>query len=113
MDAENFTLACQRCVHVDDSFDMQPQQTAPRAPATELSNKPVFAVLQAVSRVGLRIAIASGREPRSAVSSTVLRKECRPVAQTWRRQNLRGGSSDTFFERAPYKPFTHERMRIS
>jgi len=85
----------------------------PRAPAPELSKEAVFAGLQAVSRVGLRIAIASGREPHCAVSSTVLRKERGPVAQTWRRRNLRGGSSDTYFERAPHKPFTHARMRIS
>ena len=78
---------------------------APRAHATELSKDAVFAGLQAVSRVGLRFAIASGLKPHPAVSSTVLRKERRAVAQTRRRRNLRGGSSDTFgklvFERAP------------
>lgn len=82
----DFTLAYQRCVRVDDSFDLQPRQTASAGTcskhATELSKEAVFAGLQAVSRLGLRSAIASGREPRCAVSSTVLRKECRPVAQT-------------------------------
>jgi hypothetical protein len=73
---------------------------APRAHATELSKDAVFAGLQAVSRVGLRFAIASGLKPHPAVSSTVLRKERRAVAQTRRRRNLRGGSSDIFFERA-------------
>ena len=80
----------------------------PRARATELSKDAVFAALQGVSRLGLRIAFASGCKPHAAVSSTaqtVLRKERRPAAQTRRRRNLRGGSSDTFgklvFERAP------------
>lgn len=68
----------------------------PRARATELSKDAVFAALQHVSRLGLRIALASRRKPHAAVSSTVLRKEHRP--------SHRHDAVETFKEGAPTPP---------